>query len=225
MLLGQSILLKPFLEKAFNNEPPFENVEQTHDSPTLSAQSQELKRKLIATANGSQSDNIHWSASDAIAEIPAKRPRMTREIGGPERSETRLPTSDPLLPPHDVLKRLFELYASRIHPWIPVLHVRSFREQMADPSKQSKLASIYHAIVSVCARFSTDPYFTKRTDLKDLSTKCRHTVILQSMEVATVQNLQALVIVAFDIVSKLTLYVALGPFLVTNLHRVERLIP
>lgn len=218
MLLGQSILLKPFLEKAFNNE----NVEQTHDSPTLSAQSQELKRKLIATANGSQSDNIH---SDAIAEIYAKRPRMTREIGGPERSETRLPTSDPLLPPHDVLKRLFELYASRIHPWIPVLHVRSFREQMADPTKQPKLASIYHAIVSVCARFSTDPYFTKRNDLKDLSTKCRHTVILQSMEVATVQNLQALVIVAFDIVCKLTLYVALGLFPETNLHRVERLIP
>ncbi|KAL0253010.1 hypothetical protein SLS55_010681 [Diplodia seriata] len=208
MLLGQSMLLRPFLERAFATSGTFVGTpEEINDGSAISSQSQHLKRKLIATAAASRSSSAHQLDPDVPVDRPAKRPRVDGS------SESLLPASAPLLPPPEVLRSLFELYASRIHPWIPVLHVRSFREEMADPSKQPRLVTIFHAIVSVCARFSPDAYFKGRTDLKDLSTRCRHTVILQSMETATVQNLQALVIVAFDIVSEVLFLIRASPLL------------
>lgn len=61
------------------------------------------------------------------------------------------------LPPDDLIDALVEIYFARIHPWIPMLHVREFRERMATPSKRQRLGTMFHAIVSLCVRFSHDP--------------------------------------------------------------------
>lgn len=196
MFLGQGILLRPLLERAFRDQDSL-SFDYTSDKggASISANSQDLKRKLISVAESSTSEG----ASEPPTDERAKRPRTEHESG----PKACLPACSSSLPPHDVLKSLVDLYFLRLHPWIPVLHVRSFREDMMDPSKTARLTCIFHAIVSVCARFSVEPYFRECNDLKALCTTCRHTVIIQSMETATVENLQALVIVAFDIVSGL----------------------
>ena len=110
-------------------------------------------------------------------------------------------SEDSTLPPDDLIDGLVEIYFANIHPWIPILHVRQFRERMADPTQRQKLTTIFHAIVSVCVRFSEDPRLSSADVRMRHSRQSRQTVILQSMESFSVENLQALVICAFDIVS------------------------
>jgi hypothetical protein len=102
------------------------------------------------------------------------------------------------LPPDDVIDALVEIYFTNIHPWIPILHVRQFRERMKDAAQRKKLGTIFHAIVSLCVRFSNDPRLSNAEMRARYSKRSRNTVILQSMESFSVENLQALVICAFD---------------------------
>lgn len=111
------------------------------------------------------------------------------------------------LPPDDLIDALVEIYFINIHPWIPILHVRQFRERMKDPAQRKKLKTIFHAIVSLCVRFSNDPRLSSAEVRARYSKRSRNTVILQSMESFSVENLQALVICAFDTVSLINLAV------------------
>ncbi|KAH8596303.1 fungal-specific transcription factor domain-containing protein [Bisporella sp. PMI_857] len=102
------------------------------------------------------------------------------------------------LPPDDLIDSLVEIYFANIHPWIPILHVRQFREKKANPALRPKLTTIFHAIVSLCVRFSYDPRLENSEVRTRFSKKSREKVILQSMESFSVENLQALIICAFD---------------------------
>lgn len=103
------------------------------------------------------------------------------------------------LPPDEILFSLVEIYFQLIHPWIPMLHVRDFRQRMKDPSQRGQIATICHAIVSICARFSDDSRLGHDNDARTQNAKrSRDTVILQSMQSFSVENLQALIIIAFD---------------------------
>lgn len=104
------------------------------------------------------------------------------------------------LPPDDLIDDLVEIYFASVHPWIPILHVRQFRQKMAITAQRQKLTTIFHAIVSLCVRFSGDARL-RNPDLRSrYSKRSRQTVILKSMESFSVENLQALVICTFDTV-------------------------
>lgn len=129
--------------------------------------------------------------------------------GQRHQTEPLLPRPDPRckstygdgkeLPPDEVLFSLVEIYFQLIHPWIPMLHVRDFRQRMKDPSQRGQITTICHAIVSICARFSDDPPLGHDSDTRiQRARRSRDTVILQSMQSFSVENLQALIIVAFD---------------------------
>ena len=107
------------------------------------------------------------------------------------------------LPPDDLIDSLVEIYFVNIHPWIPILHVTQFRERMAMPTQRQKLRTIFHAIVSLCVRFSDDKRLEDAELRARYSKRSREIVILQSMESFSVENLQALIICAFDTVSSL----------------------
>jgi hypothetical protein len=100
----------------------------------------------------------------------------------------------------DLVDALVEIYFSRVHPWIPILHVHQFRSQMAVPQERKHLKTILNAIVSVCVRFSDDVRLGGLEDKARLAKANRQTVILQSMESFSVENLQAMIICAFDTV-------------------------
>ncbi|KAL1856445.1 hypothetical protein Daus18300_010712 [Diaporthe australafricana] len=103
------------------------------------------------------------------------------------------------LPPDEVLVSLVEIYFELIHPWIPMLHVRNFRQRMKDPFQRGQITTICHAIVSICARFSNDPRLGHDSEERAQKAKrSREAVILQSMQSFSVENLQALIIIAFD---------------------------
>ncbi|KAI1643241.1 fungal-specific transcription factor domain-containing protein [Daldinia loculata] len=136
-----------------------------------------------------------------ILESPNQRgSRLTqRSIAGYDRAKpTEYDEVD--LPPKDLVDALVEIYFAKIHPWIPMLHVRLFRRRMAEDQKRARLTTIFHAIVSLCSRFSDDARLGNVEEKLRNAKRSRQTVLLRSMESFSVENLQALIICAFDTV-------------------------
>ncbi len=131
-----------------------------------------------------------------------KRRRVQEERPKVRRGDSGEFGHDAELPPDDLIDALVEIYFARIHPWIPMLHVREFRERMAVPSKRQRLTTIFHAITSLCVRFSDDPRLDEPEVRSRYARRCRQIVIVRSMESFSVENLQALIICAFDVVRR-----------------------
>jgi hypothetical protein len=98
------------------------------------------------------------------------------------------------------MEHLIELYFRDIHPWIPVIHESKFKEQMKNEHRSKVLTTILHAITSVTARLSEDSRLSKSEVQMHYEQLNRERVIISSMESFSVENLQALIIIAFDIV-------------------------
>ncbi|KAF9879358.1 hypothetical protein CkaCkLH20_02901 [Colletotrichum karsti] len=196
MFLGQGVLWQQVfnaLSTATNSKAASPSL---CDSPnhSLSETTLSLKNTLATLAAGGE---------PAMATLAARAKNATRQKEAPEghtRAKDKLDSvfDDSLLPEADLVDNLVEVYFANIHPWIPMLHVRQFRERMQDAEQRSQLITIFHAIVSLCARFSQDPRLGSSEEKSRYAKRCRQFVILNSMESFSVENLQALTIIAFD---------------------------
>lgn len=109
-------------------------------------------------------------------------------------------SSDLALPPYDLLYALVDLYFKHINTWCPILHRRSTLDSLFGPSKLDEADRILlHAIVATTLRFSTDSRLTteRRRHYHDIS---KQKVLLYGLETSSVKALQALVILALDLV-------------------------
>ncbi|GKT69631.1 C6 transcription factor [Colletotrichum tofieldiae] len=162
---------------------------------SLNERAASLKTTLATLAEGGE------SAMTTLAAFRTKDVN-TRKTVTEETAQTttnfELASDDTLLPQPDVMDSLVEIYFANIHPWIPMLHVRQFRERMRDQAQRPQLSTIFHAMVSLCARFSQDPRLGPPEEKSRYAKRCRQFVILNSMESFSVENLQALTIIAFD---------------------------
>ncbi|KAH9214211.1 fungal-specific transcription factor domain-containing protein [Leptodontidium sp. 2 PMI_412] len=160
-----------------------------------------------APTEGSPQIDVHDSNGDTLKECTTrlKSTLTSLSLDLDTRPSLRGPPAPAIspdgveeLPPDDLIDALVEIYFSNIHPWIPILHVRQFRERMKDTTQRKKLETIFHAIVSLCVRFSNDPRLGNAEVRARYAERSKNTVILQSMKSFSVENLQALVICAFD---------------------------
>ncbi len=194
MFLGQGLLLKPLLERALlesNNDISIS--EPTLNQLSLEAQVEKLKTSYIETTELASSQSVtkpHDNNRDNSP--PLQSP--------PSCSETQQHGSltDPAPLPKNVVDSLVDWYFIHIHPWIPILHVKQFREEL-ETSNRPNLNIVLYAIISLCLRFKPTTSLS-HTEKRDISLQCRHAVILQSMGKFSVASLQALVIIAFDII-------------------------
>ena len=109
-------------------------------------------------------------------------------------------SSDHALPPYDLLYALVDLYFKHVNTWCPILHRRSTLDSLFGPSTLDEADKILlHAIVATTLRFSTDQRLTedRRTHYHDIS---KQKVLLYGLENSSVKALQALVILALDLV-------------------------
>jgi hypothetical protein len=192
MFLGQSILWKQLFDNSGLAQGGGTNSTAYSSSEAHLQQSiTELREKLGITAQ----DRDTPSTSD--------RPEYQRPKTPPEPTTHTLkksPNEIPL-PAERVMNALVEIYFEQVHSWIPMLHVRQFRERLRTPQGREGIATIFYAITSLCARFSNDPALGTGSEKAAYARECRHIVILRSMESFSVENLQALTICAFDLVS------------------------
>lgn len=110
--------------------------------------------------------------------------------------------------PIDLSDCLIETYFKQVHRWIPILHQTTFRQKLQNPEQRKSLNILIHAIIAVTVRFSDNLQLKDYSSRERLSKICRQNVIMKSMEIFSVENLQALVIIAFDAVSVFFLFFA-----------------
>ncbi|KAH7134946.1 fungal-specific transcription factor domain-containing protein [Dendryphion nanum] len=182
MFVGQGILLKPLLDRALKDAET-----EPVDVP-VAEQLENLKDGFLRLAEARSGEIA--PAPDQNLDFPSFQ-RVAPYDVTTSRSDSRA------LPPQ-LLNRVIDWYFDHIHPWIPILHVSIFRAQLRDPTKAHQYKIVLDAIVSACLRFQLGALETAAE--KEIALNCRHAVILGSMEKFSVESLQALVIVAFDII-------------------------
>lgn len=198
LLLGQGLLLKPMLDRlgrectgpALSSHvvaPENGGIAPLHDQADC-LKGQYLQ--AVSHAARPDLDNPRATLCDQNGPVDTRQSTSTLEKAGGLDSKT-------LLPSEDVLSSMLDWYFDNVHRWIPILHVRHFRQCVDKTPRSSGLVNILRAITSLCLRFHRPCV----ANANDMSTQCRNAVILRSMERFSVQNLQALIIVAFDTIA------------------------
>jgi hypothetical protein len=109
--------------------------------------------------------------------------------------------SIPPLPSESILEAIVETYFSKIQPWIPFLHMPSFRLRLKDQRERPKLKVLLHSIVSATMKhLELAEFRIGRVEMKQQVRVSRNVVTLHAMGSLSVENLQALIILAFDYV-------------------------
>ncbi|KAG5984652.1 hypothetical protein E4U55_003873 [Claviceps digitariae] len=110
------------------------------------------------------------------------------------------PPDQDYMPPYDLLYALVDLYFKHINTWCPILHRKTTLDSLFGPSTLQKADEILlNAIVATTMRYSSDARLTdgRRQHYHRL---CKDRVLLYGMENTSVKSLQALVILALDLV-------------------------
>jgi len=140
----------------------------------------------------SQTPRDYYSHTDP----PLESPSLNIANG----SQPPFSSPDHDLPPYDLLYALADLYFKRINTWCPILHRRTTLDALFGPSTLDEADRILlHAIVATTMRFSTDSRLNEenRRRFHDMS---KQKVLLYGLENSSVKALQALVILALDLV-------------------------
>lgn len=109
-------------------------------------------------------------------------------------------SQDQDFPPYDLLYALTDLFFKHINTWCPILHRRTTLDSLFGPTTLDEADRILlHAIVATTLRFSTDPRLSEHARERYHSVS-KQRVLLYGLENSSVKALQALVILALDIV-------------------------
>lgn len=107
----------------------------------------------------------------------------------------------PPLPPVSFLEAVVEAHFQTVHHWIPILHETRFRAMFKDPIERQKLPILLHALLSASIKYVDFEVFGMSVqDVARQIRVSRKAVMSHAMESLSVQNTQALVIIAFDYV-------------------------
>lgn len=103
-------------------------------------------------------------------------------------------------PPYDLLYGLVDLFFKHIYPWCPILHRQTTLNSLfGDATLDEADRIILHAVVATTIKFSTDARLTaEKRDRYHSNSKSK--VLLYGIENSSVKSLQALVILALDVV-------------------------
>jgi hypothetical protein len=162
-----------------------------------------------STENGTQQSAT--SSIDCTAGIPSPMVSSTKRKRTMEASEASDGTTDgnsdanlfAKLPHETLLQAIIDQHFCKAHHWIPILHQGTFRAKVINPASQNKLGVLLHALVSASIRHVTigEHGMTEAEMYRQIRVS-RNVVMLNAMEIPSVENLQALVIIAFDLVSQ-----------------------
>lgn len=97
------------------------------------------------------------------------------------------------------------MFFNRVQPWVPTLHIKRFPKLLEDPVQQKKKSVVLHAIQVATLRHlrnSDDTPLDSDYVAQEVK-RSRDYVVLSAMDGLSVENLQALILVAFSDVSNL----------------------
>lgn len=147
------------------------------------------------------------TSSDGYA--PTNPPLESPSLNIPHASQLALPSQEGAMnavsqdhdfPPYDLLYALTDLFFKHINTWCPILHRRSTLDSLFGPAPLEEADRILlHAIVATTLRFSQDPRMNDQSRDRYHNVS-KQKVLLYGLENSSVKALQALVILALDII-------------------------
>ena len=152
------------------------------------------------------SDEIHSSlrnlgtARDIYAPVVPSQYELAAASIPQSTAQQPISQQDNDFPPYDLLYSLADLFFKHINPWCPILHRQSTLNSLFGPSSLDEADRILlHAIVATTLRFSTDARLTGESREHYHQTS-KEKVLLYGLENSSVKSLQALVVLALDLV-------------------------
>ena len=97
----------------------------------------------------------------------------------------------PSLPDSDILGPILAAYFAHVHPWIPMVHQGRFFQRLADERQRDQLIVLLHSMVLAASKFVPDAVMHIRATT-------RSWVVCNAMNSLSLENLQALIILAFN---------------------------
>jgi len=139
-----------------------------------------------------------YAASNAPLESPSLN--ISSNTQGVLNAGPSSVTQDQDFPPYDLLYALTDLYFKHVNTWCPILHRRTTLDSLFGSAALEEADRILlHAIVATTLRFSTDSRLTPQLRERHHAAS-KQKVLLYGLENSSVKALQALVILALDIV-------------------------
>ena len=168
-----------------------------------------LRNQAVVSPAASQSSSRQtpyrqdWASQQRSCDPPRKRRRVD-SCGNPN-VDLVLPLEESLectstnLPSPELMEQIIDKYFDVIQPWIPILHETQFRRRIQEQQELPHLTVVLHAMVVVALRFVASEM--PPWEIESLTARSRNIVVLTSMDGLSVENSQALIIVAFNDVS------------------------
>ncbi|OCK78288.1 hypothetical protein K432DRAFT_406598 [Lepidopterella palustris CBS 459.81] len=164
---------------------------------SISSEDMHSSLRNLGTSDGYTPISPAPFESDRLRYVP---PAMPHQLPQPQLSEQQINPQDNDFPPYDLLYALADLFFKHISPWCPILHRQSTLNSLFGPSSLDDADRILlHAIVATTLRFSSDTRLTPESRERYHQTS-KEKVLLYGMENSSVKSLQALVILALDLV-------------------------
>ncbi|KAF7547513.1 hypothetical protein G7Z17_g7676 [Cylindrodendrum hubeiense] len=167
--------------------------QQTHDSGAhniLSFLATELRK-----FNGTSSTHSKSSPRRGENGGPAKR----RRINDHTFEKHVLDNTITDLADEKALEGVLQSYFNHVHPWIPIIHEGRFRKRLGDEVERDKLHLVLQSMMLVASRYLVDEDTSNSIprSIED-SESYRDWVVSKAMKHLSVENLQALLIIAFN---------------------------
>ena len=171
------------------------SITSPSDTSVKHASQSHLQRAIAAAPVGSlsQAQNTHhdYTGNESSLRVP---------VNIFSNQEQSLTDPDLDLPPYDLLYALVDLYFEHINCWCPILHRRTTLDTFFGPSPLEEAdRMVLYAIVATTLRFSSDARINDQ-NRKRYHDSSKQKVLLYGLENSSVKALQALVILALDLV-------------------------
>lgn len=134
---------------------------------------------------------------DPVVTTPDHQPPHKRRC--PEPRDRHFSASSAQLPPDDLINAIIDAYFSVVHPFIPIIHEPLFRSRLRDPTERPKLVIVLHAMMVCALRYVAHERLAGEWlgSYPDALQRSRDHVLLAGMDDLSVENVQALIMVAF----------------------------
>jgi hypothetical protein len=162
------------------------------------ASSQSTNSTDVASAPYVADDNATFNIQDRPESARKRRRPDPQHVDLSEDGDSCVKGAFDILKDEEFLTKLVNVYFTHVQPWIPVLHEPTFRRRLRQPDERRKVDIILHGILVAAARYMThqgQPWpveYMERT-----SERSRDHALLSGMSGLSVENLQALIIIAF----------------------------
>ncbi|KAJ5798284.1 uncharacterized protein N7503_007580 [Penicillium pulvis] len=105
-------------------------------------------------------------------------------------------------PPLHLLDSIVDIHFRTVHHWVPILHEARFLAKLADADERNRLAVLLHSLVAVSIKYlDVDKVELGHINVDRQIRLSRKVVMLHAMQSVSVENMQALIFLAFDYVS------------------------